>query len=58
MRQASDSLNVGGYAGLYADWGESFVSEPGYHRHSSGLPVAFKVGDALPETIEEQWRRV
>eukprot|EP00038_Savillea_parva_P008693 m.178581 g.178581 ORF g.178581 m.178581 type:complete len:736 (-) comp14577_c0_seq1:1650-3857(-) len=53
-----DSLRVGGFAGLYKHWAESFVPDQGYLTASPDSPVALTVRTELPTSIKENWRRL
>jgi len=58
INSAADSLKVGGFAALYNSTTEGFHTQPGYTRHASTAPVAYRVGETFPEGIEENWRQV
>jgi len=75
LEAAVEALKTGSFDGLFGScWGDSFAPAEGYTRHSSGLPVAFRVnhpgsgagggggGGGLlslpPKGLEEHWRRV
>jgi len=60
-----DSLKVGGYAGLFREWGESHPAADGdgggYVSHSGALPANYRINassEGFPAEMEENWRRV
>jgi hypothetical protein len=55
IEDSKEALSIGEFAGLFKHQ-PTFSVEPGYSKHPD-LPMAYRVNQALPESLDEKWRQ-